>query len=82
MGQVEVVVPIMNWVYSASARAGLGPPEWIVIAVIFTLLLVAAFEPGGGESNSRTIVLTRKDRWLVTALVSLIVLFIGFAMWR
>jgi hypothetical protein len=41
----------MNWIYSTAARAGLGPPEGIVIAVIFALLFVALLETGGSDSK-------------------------------
>src|SRR5215207_1368759 len=56
----------MNWVNSAAARAGLGPPEWLVIAIILSLLFAASFEHRRGVSSTRTLVLTRTDKLVVT----------------
>ena len=72
----------MNWVNSAAARAGLGPPEWLVIAIILSLLFAASFEHRRGVSSTRTLVLTRTDKLVVTALVTLIAFLAGLAVWR
>jgi hypothetical protein len=53
----------MNWIYSIAARAGFGPPEWIVITIIFALLFVALLENGSSvsESDDHGAVLSRKE---------------------
>ena len=73
---------MINWVYSAAARAGLGPPEWIVIAIIAALIVVAGLERGDNTSSFQTIVLTRRDKWAVTTIAGLIVSMIALAVWR
>jgi hypothetical protein len=76
------VIEMINWVHSAAARAGLGPPEWIVIAIILALVFVAGFERGGADSSAQAITLTRRDKWVVTTLIALIISLVALAVWR
>lgn len=68
--------------HSAAARAGLGPPEWIVIGIILALVFAVSLEGGGASSSSQIIALSRRDKWTVVALIGLIVSLIAFAAWR
>ena len=72
----------MNWIHSSAARAGLGPPEWIVIAIIFALLLVGSLESGSSESGHREALLTRTDKRVLMAGVAILVLLVSFLVWR
>jgi hypothetical protein len=72
----------MNWINSSAVRAGFGPPEWIVIAILLALLFVAMAEGGHGASDCRSVILTKQDRCIfLTGLAALSVL-VGFLVWR
>jgi hypothetical protein len=72
----------MNWIYSSATRAGLGPPEWIVIAIIFSLLLVGALESGGTASESQGALLTKRDKRVLAVGIAIVGLPVAFLLWR
>ena len=72
----------MNWVNSTAARLGLGPPAWIVIAILLVLLFVGSLEFGGSATDRHNVVLTRKDKWAITTLLGLMASLISFVAWR
>lgn len=66
-GWAVTFLPQMNWMYSSAARAGLGPPEWIVISILFLLVCAAASEARGDNSDYRGPLLTVRDRRMMIA---------------
>ena len=75
---------MITWAHSAAASAGLGPPQWLVLVIILALIFTAGFErgAGAGDSTTRTLVLTRRDKWTVLILVGSIVSLLVFAVCR
>ena len=72
----------MNWITSSAARAGLGPPEWIVIAILLLLISAAIFEQSDGDRDYRGPVLTVRDKRVLIAGLALLSLLGGFLIWR
>lgn len=74
----------MNWLYSSAVRLGFGPPEWVVIAIVVSLLFVAFIENGssGAEIDCRDAVLSRKEKRSVIAVSAVLLSLIGFVLWR
>jgi hypothetical protein len=70
------------WLHSAAARAGIGPPQWIVIGIMVALVCVAGFEGSGLRSGSPVLVLSRRDKAAAAALVGLTVVVAALAWWR
>jgi hypothetical protein len=72
----------MNWVNSTAARLGLGPPGWLVIAIILAFLFVGSLEFGGSDTDRHNVVLTRRDKWAITTLLGLMASLISLVALR
>jgi hypothetical protein len=71
----------MNWIFSPAARAGLSPPEWIVAAILIAFLSVGAFEMRG-DAEHQAPILTRKQKWVATAMLVPLLTLLGLLVWR
>lgn len=72
----------MNWVFSPPARAGLGAPELLVVAIIVAFLLVGALEVRSGDAENRGLLLTRKQKWVALAMTVPLISLVGLLAWR